>query len=144
MRKTIFYGLMLLAGLASAASAQPAQMALGVWSDEDGKSNIEILPCGNSLCGRVIWLKEPNDGTGKPKMDVNNPDVTARTMPILGMTIIKGLQPDEDNELLKGQVYNAEDGKIYDLYLTPKAATMEVEGCFAMFLCGSQTWTRVR
>jgi hypothetical protein len=45
---------------------------------------------------------------------------------------------------LKGMVYNAENGKVYDVYLDPNGATMGVEGCFAMFLCGSQTWTRVR
>ncbi len=144
MNKKIFIALAGLMAAAQAVSAQPAKVAMGVWADEDGKSNIEIAECGGYLCGRIVWLKEPVDGNGLPKTDVNNPDAAERSKPILGMTIIKGLRPDEANELLKGQVYNAEDGKVYDLYLKPQLATMEVEGCFALFLCGSQTWTRVK
>ena len=134
---------MLFATGLQAAVAQPAQRALGIWADEDGKSNIEISDCGGALCGRVVWLKEPYNANGQPKTDINNPDATQRSRPLLGLTIISGLQPDDDSQL-KGLVYNAEDGKVYDLYLKPKRTTMEVEGCFAVFLCGSQTWTRVQ
>jgi uncharacterized protein (DUF2147 family) len=139
----IWLGLVLFASGVQIAVAQPAQRALGIWADEDGKSNIEIANCGGSLCGRVVWLNEPKNGNGQPKTDVNNPDAAQRSRPILGLTIIRDLQPDDDSQL-KGLVYNAEDGKIYDFYLKPRRTTMEVEGCFAIFLCGSQTWTRVQ
>ena len=129
---------------AISASAQTVDKALGVWADEDRKSNIEIAPCGNALCGHIVWLKEPLNENGQPKTDVNNPNAGERNRPIMGMRIIKDLQPHEGNKQLKGLVYNAEDGKVYDFYLTPKETTMEVEGCFALFLCGSQTWSRVR
>jgi uncharacterized protein (DUF2147 family) len=130
--------------LADANAAIIAERAQGVWADEEGKSNIEIAPCGDFLCGRIVWLREPFDEAGKPKTDENNPDVSQRNRPIVGLTIIKGLQLDEDGKLLKGLVYNAENGKVYDIYLDPGGSTMSVEGCFAMFLCGSQTWTRVK
>ena len=141
--KKIWLGLVLFASCVQVAVAQPAQRALGIWADEDGKSNIQIADCGGSLCGRVVWLKEPNNENGQPKTDVNNPDASQRGRPILGMTIISGLQPNDESQL-KGLVYNAEDGKVYDLYLKPQRTTMEVEGCFAYFLCGSQTWTRIQ
>ena len=129
----------------SAAVAAPAmQSALGVWADEEGKSNIEIAPCGQFLCGRIVWLAEPTDSNGQQKRDINNPDPAMRAQPIMGLTILKGLQPYEGDEQLKGLVYNAENGKVYDIYLDPGGSTMSVEGCFAMFLCGSQTWTRVK
>jgi uncharacterized protein (DUF2147 family) len=137
---------MLVAALAApAAFAAPAtQGALGVWADEEGKSNIEIAPCGQFLCGRIVWLAEPADDNGQLKRDINNPDPAMRKQPIMGLTILKGLQPHDGNTQLKGLVYNAENGKVYDIYLDPNGSTMGVEGCFAMFLCGSQTWTRVR
>ena len=59
-------------------SAQLAQGALGVWADEDGQSNIEIAPCGDDLCGRIVWLKEPFDASGKAQTDINNPDPSLR------------------------------------------------------------------
>lgn len=135
--------LLLLAASVQTLSAQPAKRALGVWADEDGKSNIEIARCGGYLCGRLVWLKQPYDASGQPKTDVNNPDAGQRGRPLLGMTIMKGLR-SEDQAQLKGQVYNAEDGRVYEVYLKPQRSTMEVEGCFAFFLCGSQVWTRVR
>lgn len=141
--KKVLLGLVLLVSGIQVASAQPAQLALGIWADEDGESNIEIARCGAALCGRIIWLKNPNDENGQPRTDVNNPDVGQRRRPVLGLTILSGLQPEDDSQL-KGQVYNAEDGNVYEVYLTPQRATMEVEGCFAFILCGSQTWTRVK
>lgn len=121
-----------------------AQQAVGVWADENGDSNIEIAQCGAALCGRVVWLKQPNDEGGRPKTDVQNPDKALRSRPVLGMKIIAGLKFDTDNSSLRGKVYNAENGKVYDLYLKPGGQTMEVEGCLLKVLCDTQIWTRVR
>ncbi len=121
-----------------------AQQAIGVWADENGDSNIRIAPCGNALCGNVVWLKDPNDETGRPKTDLYNPDEKLRTRTLLGLKIIAGLKFDQNNASLKGKVYNADNGKVYDLYLKPSGKTMRVEGCLLRVLCDTQTWTRVR
>ena len=88
-------------------------------------------------------MRDPLDANGQPKTDVNNPNAGRRDRPLLGLRIMSGLRP-EDDEQLKGRVYNAEDGRVYEVYLTPGRSTMEVEGCVAYVLCGSQVWTRVR
>ena len=67
-----------------------------------------------------------------------------RSRPLLGLEIISGLKFDTAKASLKGKVYNADDGKVYDLYLKPAGKTMEVEGCLLQILCDTQTWTRVR
>ncbi len=121
-----------------------AQQAIGVWADENGDSNIRIAPCGNALCGKVVWLKDPNDKSGRPKTDDQNPDERLRSRTLLGLKIIAGLKFDENNASLKGKVYNADNGKVYDLYLKPSGKTMRVEGCLLRVLCDTQTWTRVR
>ncbi|MCP5081868.1 MAG: DUF2147 domain-containing protein [Alphaproteobacteria bacterium] len=145
----ILSALILAGALLSPAHGQTllmplAQQAVGVWADENGDSNIKIAPCGQALCGNVVWLKAPTDDTGRPKTDINNPDETLRVRPVLGLKIIAGLMFDPDNSSLKGKVYNADDGKVYDLYLKPKGQVMEVEGCLLQILCDTQTWTRVR
>ncbi len=121
-----------------------AQQAIGVWADENGDSNIRIAPCGKALCGKVVWLKDPNDETGRPKTDLYNPDEKLRSRTLLGLKIIAGLKFDQNNASLKGKVYNADNGKVYDLYLKPSGKTMRVEGCLLRVLCDTQTWTRVR
>lgn len=121
-----------------------AQQALGVWADENGDSNIRIAPCGDALCGNVVWLKDPNTSSGDPKTDDQNPDERLRSRPLLGLRIIAGLKFDAKYSSLKGKVYNADDGKVYDLYLKPRGKTMHVEGCLLRVLCDTQIWTRVR
>lgn len=116
------------------ASAQLVEQAIGLWTDENGEAYIEIGPCGGDLCGRIVWLKEPTDKNGLPLTDVNNPDQSLRSRPMLGLVIMTRLHPNADNSTIEGQVCNAKNGNFYDVYITPKGHTMEIEGCFMNFL----------
>lgn len=136
---------MLLPGLAiTSAFAQLREAAFGVWADEDGEAWIEIALCQDKLCGRIVWLKEPLDENGQPHVDKNNPDPALQSRPILGLMIMTGLQPNPERTHLEGQVYNSRNGKVYDVYLTPKGQTMHVTGCLIKYICLTQTWTRVK
>ena len=136
---------MLLSGFSTApALAQLREAALGVWVEEDGEAWIEIAPCEDTLCGRIVWLKEPLDETGQPHTDKHNPDPALKSRPILGLMIMAGLKPVPGKAYLEGQVYNSKNGKIYDVYLTPKGQSMDVEGCLMKYVCLTQTWTRVK
>ncbi|MEE4239014.1 MAG: DUF2147 domain-containing protein [Anderseniella sp.] len=152
MTKTKSYALLAIAFIsislcgigAPPAFAQLSEAALGVWADEDGEAWIEIAPCQDKLCGRIVWLKEPLDETGQPHTDKSNPDPALQPRPILGLTIMAGLQPNAEQTYLEGQVYNSRNGKIYDVYLTPRGQTMDVEGCLVKYVCLTQRWTRVK
>jgi uncharacterized protein (DUF2147 family) len=63
--------IVLLTGTAAIA-ADP----VGTWSTAAKRAQVRIGHCaGNSLCGGIVKLQEPNDPqTGKPKTDINNPD----------------------------------------------------------------------
>ena len=50
-----------LTALAIPANAQSTDPT-GVWIDHTGRGAIEITPCGDALCGRVVWTK---DASGK-------------------------------------------------------------------------------
>ncbi len=141
---TALVSILLVAISAPPALAQLREKALGVWVEEGGEAHIEIVPCQDKLCGHIVWLKNPVDQNGQPQVDLNNPNPALRTRPILGLLIMAGLQSNDDNTYLEGRVYNSDDGKIYDVYLTPAGDTMEVEGCLMKILCDSQTWKRVR
>ena len=115
----------------------------GVWLTANGESEIEIQPCDNGLCGRIVTTFKPSDGQASPANDVNNPDPALRSRPMLGLTILSGLKPAEDPEAWEGLVYNPRDGETYAVFLTLKGDVLEVEGCMAYILCDSQEWTRV-
>ena len=126
------------------ASAFALADPLGTWMTENGRSRIKIDNCGGALCGNLVWLKEPNDPeTGKPNLDKNNTEAGKRSRPLIGVLIVIGMQPGGPDKW-SGQVYNAEDGKIYSgsIYELGPAA-LRLEGCaLGGLVCKSQTWTR--
>lgn len=134
----ILTALALAGALASpAAAAEPA----GVWTAAEGKSRVRVSKCGANLCGSVIWLREPNDESGKPKVDIHNADASLRTRPIVGAPVLLSMAPE--GELWRGRIYNAEDGKTYSAtFKLVGDSQAQVQGCVAAVFCKTQTWTR--
>jgi uncharacterized protein (DUF2147 family) len=98
---------------------------------------VRIASCGSALCGHIAWVARPG-GT-----DTNNPDPAKRSRPILGLPILLTMQPKGSR--WEGEVYNAEDGKTYSSNITLRSDNvLRIEGCVLGFLCGGETWTRVR
>ncbi len=128
--------------VARAADLEP----VGTWLVEDGRAKIRTEKCGDGnadVCGYVVWLKEPLTEKGVPKTDIKNPDPAKRNRPSLGLELIEGFKADDDG-VFKGQIYNAENGKMYDASLSRESDTeLKIKGCMLKFLCGSQTWTKV-
>ena len=125
---------------ASAAAADPS----GTWLTEDGRARVRIERCGAKLeqiCGYIVWMKDPTDTNGQPLRDQNNPDLAKRTRPLLGHQLILGLKPGADGRF-EGQIYNAENGKSYEISLRREATDLKVKGCMLSVFCATQTWTQ--
>src|SRR5258708_1089229 len=79
------FAMLALVALAFAAlTLRPALAAdpNGTWLTEAGTSRIKIADCGGTLCGNIVWMKEPIDpDTQKPRQDKNNPDAAKRSRP---------------------------------------------------------------
>lgn len=128
----------------SSAFATPKDLS-GTWLTGDGRAKIRIDRCGpagSNACGKVVWLKSPADDAGAPRTDVKNPDPKKRVRPIIGLTLLDNLKPEDAG--FAGEIYNADEGKIYQVSLERESdAELNVQGCMLKVLCGSQTWTRV-
>jgi uncharacterized protein (DUF2147 family) len=139
------------AGVVLALAAGPAAAAdvLGTWATAEDKSHVEIVPCAEAaekLCGSIVWLKEPNDDTGQPKHDKNNPEPSLQSRPIIGLPLLAGfVSGDEPNKWTDGEIYNPEDGDTYSCTMTLlEDGRLEVRGYVGLPLFGkSQIWTRV-
>ena len=116
----------------------------GVWRTENGESHIEITPCTSGHCGKIIYLAEPFDQHGRPKTDEDNPDPEKRLLPILGLTIVFDMVPNEGPNHWRGKIYNPDDGDTYQATIALREDELTVEGCVALIICGSQVWTRMR
>jgi hypothetical protein len=68
-----------------------------VWYAEGGEAQVEITHCGNTLCGRVVWLRSPLEENGCILQDHHNPDTTMRNRRVLGLEILQGLTPNSGN-----------------------------------------------
>jgi uncharacterized protein (DUF2147 family) len=139
------FGAAAIAGATFAPTLARAADPLGTWYTEGNESQVRIANCGGALCGALVWLKEPNDASGKPKTDKENSDPKLAKRPLIGVQIVLGMKPTGTPNQWKGQVYNAKDGNTYTGYFTLTGAdTAELKGCAMGFICKSQTWTRAK
>jgi uncharacterized protein (DUF2147 family) len=125
--------------LAGAAAAQgltnPANDVSGVWIDHTGQGAVEIAPCGgpggSRICGRVIWLKNPEHRSVSGKR-------------ICGTQVLGDLRRQTANAWEAGWIYNPEDEERFSASLQlANADTLMVTGYLGIKLLGETfTWKR--
>ena len=146
--RALFLALSLLLPLSAAfrAEASGTGSPVGRWITEGGSSHVEIYRCGDALCGRIAWLREPIGKDGKPKRDSKNPDPARRAQTIEGLTFLWNFAAAAPGEWEGGRVYNPLDGDTYRarMRMLPDGR-LELRGYMLIPLFGgSQRWERVR
>jgi uncharacterized protein (DUF2147 family) len=140
--------LLLLAGFTAlpAPAAERNGLPGTSWATTGDKGRVAFYPCPENtslLCGKIVWLAEPNDRTGKPLTDMRNPDEKQRGRPIMGLQILQGFRWSED-KWQGGQVYNPETGNTYDATLEQEGiGSLKLTGC-VLFLCRAEHWDQPR
>ena len=129
------------------AAAQHADRILGVYKAvEEGKeSKVEFTrqPDG-SYRGQIIWLKQPDNPDGTPKLDVKNPDAAKRSVRADRVVVVDGVKYDAKKEVWNGgRVYDPTKGKSYKVEVSfEDAATLRVKGSLLGF-SRSVYWTKI-
>lgn len=131
---------MLVAPLSAQADTQPTH---GYWLTENGKAIVEFAPCGTETCGKMVWISNPHDSTGKLKLDANNSDNAMKARPLCGLTLLGGLK--DKGRAQSGWIYNPRDGSTYSVNVEALSEErLKVRGFLGIQLLGSsQVWTRV-
>ncbi|WP_420387011.1 DUF2147 domain-containing protein [Roseivirga sp.] len=138
----VFFSLFLLLG-SSVLKAQSADDVLGLWLTDDGKAKIEIYKEAGKYNGKIVWLKEPNNDNGQPKLDKENSEEELRKRPIVGLNLVKGFTFD-DGVWEDGEIYDPENGKTYACRMKLKGDKLDVRGYIGMAMFGrTVVWTRV-
>ncbi len=127
---------------ATTFGAGPADI-LGSWKTDGGDSRLEFYRCGEKICGKIVWLKQPNyidskDGpVGRTKVDRKNPDPSLRNRPILGLQVMKGLTAKGNKQWANGTCYDPETGKSYKCKMElVSAKRLELRGYIGISLIG--------
>ena len=130
--------------LACAAAAQaPAPAApLGRWLTGTKRGVVEIYPCADRLCGKLVWLIEPIRH-GAPAVDDKNPDPALQQRPLCGLTMLGDFRPSEPQHWGDGWIYDPDSGKTYRATMTVDGDVLKLRGYVGIPLFGeTQTWTR--
>lgn len=115
----------------TAASAEAALE--GQWRNPSGSVTMSIAPCGESLCGRVLWASD------KAAADARK----GGTDPLVGAVLLSEIVPKGEGRW-KARLF------VPDLKRTAKAklrqlgtSQLKVTGCaVGGLVCKSQVWTR--
>lgn len=137
----------LVAALASAAMAgAQGPTPAGTWLHANGRIQVAIAPCGERLCGTIVWFSHPNDKAGLPLVDLKNVNPALRGRPLLGLPILSGLRRAAAHTWVDGRIYNPDDGIEYNSVMTIHAdGTLRVRAYVLVPLLGkTMIWTRIR
>ena len=130
--------------LTGRAFASAPEDITGVWLTDQKDGAIEIRPCGDHRCGRIVWMKNPKGPDGKAPVDKNNPDPKLRSHTICGLQIISALRPQSDGSWGDGKVYNPDNGQTYGMKIRRQTAdSVKATGYMGFELFGqSMEWRR--
>ncbi len=124
-----------------------AASPVGLWYAEGGAAEVEIRPCPDGLCGRIVWLRSPISDDGCELRDDKNPDAAARTKTIVGLEILRGLRPDDEEatQWAGGTIYDPTGGRTYSCNARLDGGDrLLLRGYYGIQLLGrTTTWIRV-
>jgi uncharacterized protein (DUF2147 family) len=114
--------------IAVTAASAPIE---GHWRNPIGSAIIAIEPCGDKLCGKVVWASARGQR-----------EVAATTRQITGATVLTGLRRDDGQ--WTGSLYIPDDDIHVTAHLRPLGRSqLKLTGCALMgLICRTQMWTR--
>ena len=130
--KATFFALLLVSLTTIPAIAQKGNpdAVLGSYWNPEKSARIEIFRDGDSLVGKIAWLKEP-------MKDVNNPDPELRGRDLLGVVFMRDFEFDGKNTWAGGEMYSPEHGKYVSAKLTlQKDGSLKIRGYIGSPLLG--------
>ena len=116
----------------------------GDWYTENNDAIIKIYKEGNTLSGKITWMKTPNDENGNPKTDPENPDEKLKSRKRLGMIMMYNFSYDEEEQWDDGEIYDPESGNTYSGIITMTSKNkLDLRGYVGISWFGrTSQWTR--
>lgn len=107
----------------------------GIWRNSKNSVHIEIRPCGEAMCGKVIWANE------KAQADARKGGAD----PLVGTEMLRDFRKDGKGRW-RGKVFVPDIGQTFYGTIAPiDANRLKARGClFAGIICRSKIWIRVQ
>ena len=125
--------------------AQSKDLIIGQWLNATGEAHIQIFSSGNKYFGKLVWLKEPLNENGVPKVDRHNSEPELRRRSLLGLIILQDFVFNK-SAWEGGKIYDPKTGKTYDCRISLKDQnTLNVRGFVGVSILGrTENWTRLK
>jgi uncharacterized protein (DUF2147 family) len=145
MKKILSFFFIFSLFASNAFAESGADRLLGLWEVGSGKARVKISKYGEKYMGKIVWLKDPLNAEGKPKVDKNNPEESKRSVPLLGYVNMLGFVYKEENTWEEGTIYDPENGSTYSCSIQmPDENSINVRGFIGVSLLGrTDTWKRL-
>ena len=115
---------------------------LGFWWTQEQKAKVEVYKQGSEYHGKIVWLKNPTDDAGEPRLDKNNSNKELQSRPVMGLNLISGFEY-EKGKWVDGEIYDPENGKTYDCVIKLDGDRLEVRGYIGLSMFGRTViWER--
>jgi uncharacterized protein (DUF2147 family) len=102
----------------------------GEWWTPGFNARVRIDPCGDAVCGHIVWVWD------------ETPKDIADKSPLVERMVIDRMRSAEPGRWSGGRLYNPEDGRDYKGSLHLQSPTrLVVDGC-VLFICKTQVWRR--
>src|SRR5262245_23919484 len=88
----------------------------GTWWTKGKKGRVEIADCAppaTGLCGKIVWISQPNDAKGQPQTDKANRNASLRSRPIVGLQLFEGWRENGPKKW-RGSIYDPDQGKNFN------------------------------
>jgi uncharacterized protein (DUF2147 family) len=123
-----------------------ANKIIGLWQTGSGKCKIQITGYGDKFGGKLVWLREPLDAKGKPKLDDKNPDPAKKKNTKIGLNNLLGLTYEGQGRYENGTIYDPENGKTYRCVMNlQNDSTIKVRGYSGIITLGrTDVWKRIK
>jgi len=116
------------------ATAHAADRSFGVWKNPSGSVHVRAEPCGDKMCGTVVWAND------KAIADARR----GGTDNLIGLQLFRGFVHEKPG-LWRGKVYVPDIAKTFSGTVSVvNKDTLKGAGCLlGRFGCKSQLWTRI-
>lgn len=133
--KRIILSLFFVIGISFLSFSQ--DITKGTWFNEEKTGRIQFYFKGEMLFGKIVWLKEPLNKEGNPKLDLFNPDSKLKNSPLLGLVFLKNFEKKSENKWDNGKIYDPNNGKTYsaEMHLV-SSKLLNVRGYVGISLLG--------
>ena len=85
----------------------------GTWWTKGKKGRVEVAECAppaKGVCGKIVWISQPNGAKGQPQTDKANRNSSLRTRPIVGLQLFEGWRENGPRKW-RGSIYDPDEGK---------------------------------